>query len=101
MLISAYTKKLNNRTDVYRDRLLLVRQIINRIRSTTPSNFVVGIKLNAGDYLHGDVTNEEALEDCKQVALVGIDFIEISGGNYENPGIDFPLSRGRLVLIDL
>lgn len=48
---------------------------------------MVGIKLNAASYAHEGLTEEQALEDCKQIALMGFDFIEISGGIYEEPGI--------------
>lgn len=78
---------MNNRTDRYGDRFLIIGEIINRIRAELPSDFVLGIKLNAGDYSSGGMTEDEALGHIRRVSTLRIDFIEISGGNYENPGM--------------
>lgn len=77
-------RQLNTREDEYSDAIQLIRQIITGIRAVTPSRFVLGIKLNAGDYITGGVSEERALEHVRQIALLEIDFIEISGGDYEN-----------------
>ncbi|GJJ14963.1 hypothetical protein Clacol_009233 [Clathrus columnatus] len=90
LLCGFLSKKLNDRTDVYQDRLLILKQIIIRIRSTTPSDFALGIKLNAADYTYEGSTEEQALEDCQQIAQMGVDFIEISGGSYEDPVFNAP-----------
>ncbi|KAF8524274.1 hypothetical protein BU17DRAFT_43062 [Hysterangium stoloniferum] len=76
---------LNNRQDEYSNRLLLLQQIILRIKAEMPPRFVLGVKLNAGDYVTGGLSEEDALNDTRRVSQLGIDFIEISGGNYENP----------------
>jgi 2,4-dienoyl-CoA reductase-like NADH-dependent reductase (Old Yellow Enzyme family) len=54
-----------------------------------PPNFVIGIKLNASDYVSGqDIADAEkqAQEHIRDIASWGLDFIEISGGDYEAPG---------------
>ncbi|KIJ36725.1 hypothetical protein M422DRAFT_260818 [Sphaerobolus stellatus SS14] len=85
-LISQFlSPKLNNRNDSYGDRLLLLQQIIIRIRQELPSNFIIGVKLNAGDYTAGDMTEDEAMGHIRRLCGLSLDFIEISGGNYENP----------------
>lgn len=66
------------------------------IRSVVPRNFVLGIKINAADYVatvcddtHKDNLNppDDALHHIRVIASWGlIDFIEISGGDYEKPG---------------
>ena len=66
------------------------------IREVLPRPFVLGIKLNSSDYVGaGSVHNSQAEEEAEDSAVAHvvdiarwdmIDFIEISGGDYENPG---------------
>jgi 2,4-dienoyl-CoA reductase-like NADH-dependent reductase (Old Yellow Enzyme family) len=79
------TRQLNTRKDEYSNAILLIQHIITGIRGVTPAHFILGIKLNAGDYVLGGISEEEALSHIKQIGLLGVDFIEISGGDYENP----------------
>ena len=87
------------RTDEYsavKDPLQFLRRIITSIRreDVVPQKFVVGIKLNAADYVQSgdsvvdDATDEErVLGHIREIASWAmVDFIEISGGNYEDPG---------------
>ena len=63
--------------------------MVTSIRAIVPSTFIVGIKLNASDYAtdEGDSDAEkEALELIREIGTLGVDFIEISGGDYERPG---------------
>jgi 2,4-dienoyl-CoA reductase-like NADH-dependent reductase (Old Yellow Enzyme family) len=47
---------------------------------------VVGVKLNAGDYVHGGFSEDHSLEHIKTVSSWNmVDFIEVSGGDYEDP----------------
>lgn len=84
--IANFVIKLNTRVDEYSDPLLLIRQIIDRIRTVVPCDFVLGIKLNAGDYVAGGLSERDALEHVRLISLSRVDYIEISGGDYENPG---------------
>lgn len=62
----------------------------------TPPQFVLGIKLNAGDCIMGDISEEGAFSYVRRIALLGVDFIEISGGDYETPSrAGFPSSIDR------
>jgi 2,4-dienoyl-CoA reductase-like NADH-dependent reductase (Old Yellow Enzyme family) len=65
-------------------RAEVVVRIIRQIRKETSKEFCIGIKMNSVD-----AALSESLSDViKQVQLIvdaGIDFIEISGGTYENP----------------
>ena len=43
-------------------------------------------QLNSSDYVQGGLTEDDALLNVKWLAENGgVDFVEISGGNYENP----------------
>ncbi|EAU88203.1 oxidoreductase [Coprinopsis cinerea okayama7 len=98
--------KSNTRTDEYAlgrgDDLRLLREIVTGIRAAVPPQFVVGIKLNAADYTdtgsddQGTVTDKEerAMKHILEIAQWGgVDFIEISGGDYESP--DFINARSQ------
>lgn len=89
--------KSNTRNDDYstKNALRLLHQVVVAIRSVVPRNFVLGIKINAADYVatvcddtHKDNLNppDDALHHIRVIASWGlIDFIEISGGDYEKP----------------
>lgn len=91
----------NIRQDAYssksEDALRLVHRIVTSIRDVVPKSFAVGIKLNAGDYVSSaepegelDLQATVVLEHVTSIAQWTIvDFIEISGGDYENPGKKF------------
>lgn len=69
------------------------------IRGVLPRPFVLGVKLNSSDYVGAgsahDPRAEEEAEDRAVAHVVEIarwdmiDFIEVSGGDYESPGTTF------------
>ncbi|KAL2832889.1 hypothetical protein BDW59DRAFT_138839 [Aspergillus cavernicola] len=79
--------KSNIRTDAYggnaANRARFVLDIIRQTRAVVPPTFCIGIKLNSADY------NSSSFEDTMtQIGLLneaGIDFLEVSGGTYEDP----------------
>lgn len=95
----------NIRDDAYGARhapLHLLQRIVSSIRKVLPRPFVLGIKLSSSDYVGaGSLYNARAEEEAKNRALAHVvdiarwdmvDFIEISGGDYENPGTTVQLS---------
>ena len=87
LLSSFLSPKFNHRTDAYggsaanRRRLLL--EVIAAVRSVVPSGKILALKLNSADFQHGGFTEEESLDVIAEVAET-VDFIEVSGGTYEN-----------------
>lgn len=97
----------NARTDEYSthpdDVLRLLHRIVTSIRAVVPQNFILGMKLNVSDYVDtgpaetqrartaSEVASEDrALGHIRTIALWGgVDFLEISGGDYEKPGADW------------
>jgi 2,4-dienoyl-CoA reductase-like NADH-dependent reductase (Old Yellow Enzyme family) len=78
----------NQRTDAYggnaAKRAQIVIDVIRAVRKQVPASFCVGLKLNSAD--SGGAGNlEESLEQVGLIAAEQIDFLEISGGSYENP----------------
>lgn len=74
--------------------LRILRLLVDEVRKVVPKDFIVGVKLNAGDYTTAASDDpaltpkeERALGHMKQIASWGgVDFIEISGGDYETVG---------------
>ncbi|KAF9459660.1 hypothetical protein BDZ94DRAFT_1199167 [Collybia nuda] len=91
--------KSNTRSDEYSSRpgaaLHLLHRIIIAIREVVPPGFVLGVKINAADYAESDegassnaASEQEtrALNHVSTIASWGfVDFVEISGGDYEKP----------------
>ncbi|CAI6282814.1 unnamed protein product [Periconia digitata] len=81
------SSKINFRTDEYggtpakRARFLI--EVIRAIRAVVPATFAVGVKFNSAD-VGGQESLEENLEQLGLVVAEQVDFIEISGGTYEN-----------------
>ncbi|MEJ8304787.1 NADH:flavin oxidoreductase/NADH oxidase family protein [Saccharibacillus sacchari] len=79
----------NRRNDEYggslENRMRFLIQIYDEMRSRLGAGFPIGIKLNSTDFKEGGFTEKDSEEVVKTMAERGIDLIEISGGNYENP----------------
>ncbi|KAJ7185282.1 hypothetical protein C8R46DRAFT_1059979 [Mycena filopes] len=92
LLAQFMSPKSNERTDEYscspNNALRLLQRVVLGIRAAVPSNFILGLKINAADYADSDVTAKAsfALDHVRTIAHWElVDFIEISGGDYENP----------------
>lgn len=88
-LISSFLNPLaNNRTDCYGGNLFnrskLLIEIIRKIKEISNNSFSISIKLNSADFQRGGFTIEEASQVALLVSKENIDFLEISGGNYES-----------------
>jgi 2,4-dienoyl-CoA reductase-like NADH-dependent reductase (Old Yellow Enzyme family) len=79
----------NQRTDEWggtlANRMRFLEETYNEIRKQVGKSFPVGIKLNSADFQKGGFTEDESMEVLQRMSEIGIDLIEISGGNYENP----------------
>ncbi|KAM0312218.1 hypothetical protein ACHAPQ_012269, partial [Fusarium lateritium] len=88
LLSQFLTTKTNQRVDEYRGstraRAKIVVDIIKVIRDAVPRSFTVGIKFNSVDH-QSSIALEECLEQLRMITDAGIDFLEISGGSYEEP----------------
>jgi 2,4-dienoyl-CoA reductase-like NADH-dependent reductase (Old Yellow Enzyme family) len=60
-----------------------VLDILSETRKVVPATFAIGIKLNSAD--HSSSTFEDTMTQIKFLVEAGIDFMEISGGSYEDP----------------
>lgn len=88
LLAQFLSPKTNLRTDDFggtpAKRAEIVLRIIRRVRQATSKDFCIGIKLNSVDAS----SNNSMADTIQQIGLIveaGIDFLEISGGSYEDP----------------
>ncbi|QDP00982.1 NADH:flavin oxidoreductase/NADH oxidase family protein [Thalassotalea sp. PS06] len=95
--------KTNQRQDKWggnienRARLLLA--VVSQIREAVGSEFIVAVKLNSADFQRGGFSTEDAADVIEMLNQHQVEFVEISGGNYEAPAMqgrvadEFTLAR--------
>jgi 2,4-dienoyl-CoA reductase-like NADH-dependent reductase (Old Yellow Enzyme family) len=66
-----------------RARLLL--EIVRQVRTTVGADFPVTVKLNSADFQKGGFSFDDCLRVIEMLNEEGLDLLEISGGNYEQP----------------
>ncbi len=94
-LMSQFLSPLSNRrTDQYggtlENRARFLLDIIKGVREATRKRFAVSVKLNSADFQKGGFSDDESATVAKWLEEAGVDLIEVSGGNYEQPRmIDF------------
>ena len=99
LLAEFLSAKTNARDDLYalhQDPLYLLYRIVVGIRDTVRRPFAIGVKLSSSDYVEASSTAREDEQAVAEGRILGyireiadwgmVDFIEISGGDYENPG---------------
>ncbi|VUC30413.1 unnamed protein product [Clonostachys rosea] len=88
------SRTTNKRTDEYgvqttENRMRFVSDIVRGIKARVSPNFIVSAKLNSVEFQEGGVTPDEAREVCETLEKLGLDFVELSGGTYEELGLKF------------
>lgn len=91
-LVSQFLSPHHNiRTDEWggslENRMRFTLAIYDRIRARVGKDFPVSFKLNSADFQKGGFDQEESLLVMQALAEKGVDLIEVSGGNYENPAM--------------
>jgi 2,4-dienoyl-CoA reductase-like NADH-dependent reductase (Old Yellow Enzyme family) len=88
LLAQFLSPKTNHRTDKFggspAKRAEIILRIIQRVRQATSRSFCIGIKLNSVDASSSD-SMSDTIEQIGLIVEAGIDFLEISGGTYEDP----------------
>ncbi|KAG4430479.1 hypothetical protein IFR05_014041 [Cadophora sp. M221] len=88
LLAQFMSSTTNFRTDDFggtaAKRVEIVLRIIRQVRKQTSPEFCIGIKLNSVDAASSE-SLEEVMEQISLINDAGVDFMEISGGTYENP----------------
>lgn len=91
-LISEFLNPLANRRDdqwggPLENRARLLMRVVGAVRAKVGSGFPVSVKLNSSDFQKGGFSFDECLEVIEWLNGAGIDLLEISGGNYEQPSM--------------
>ncbi|PWN46753.1 NADH oxidase [Violaceomyces palustris] len=78
----------NRRTDQYggslENRARIIYEIIDAIRARVADpTFSISLKINSAEFQQGGFTPEECKEVCKHLESLKVDFVELSGGTYE------------------
>lgn len=89
-LISQFLSPLaNRRADAWggslENRARLLLEIVRATRASVGEDFTVAVKLNSADFQKGGFAPGESLTVAGWLERDGVDLIEISGGNYEQP----------------
>ena len=95
-LLSQFLSPLANRRDdewggSLDNRARPLIESIRAIKAACGSDFSVSVKLNSTDFQKGGFSHEDCLAVIDMLNAEGLDFVEISGGNYEQPqmmGVD-------------
>lgn len=103
LLAQFMSPKSNTRTDDYSampgNSLRLLHRIVTSVRAIAPPHFILGVKISSADYVEAgsglasdekddimSMEEERAVGHVKEIARWKmVDFIEISGGDYEAP----------------
>jgi len=94
-LVSQFLSPLSNvRDDKWggdlEGRARFIMEAIRRTRELVKPGFAVSVKLNSSDFQKGGFTADDSATVSKWMEDAGVDLIELSGGNYEQPRmIDF------------
>lgn len=91
-LISQFLSPLvNKRTDQWggsrENRARLLLETVRAVRAKVSPGFCVSVKLNSADFQKGGFDFEDAKWVAAQLNTLGLDLLELSGGNYESPAM--------------
>lgn len=79
----------NTRTDEYggslENRSRIIVEVYKEIRKSVGKDFPVMIKINSEDFMTDGLTSEESILVSQMLEKLGIDAIEVSGGNESSP----------------
>lgn len=89
-LISQFLSPLaNQRQDAWggslENRARLLLESVKAARSEAGPGFGVAVKLNSADFQKGGFTQADSMAVIALLNPLGLDFVEVSGGNYEQP----------------
>ena len=87
LLAQFLASSTNRRTDQYggslANRSRIIIEIAQRIRKRVPESFILGIKINSVEFQKGGFDTDECKELCAALEANRFDFVELSGGTYE------------------
>lgn len=89
LLSSFLSPRTNQRDDEYgatlENRSRFLMETVAAVRNAVGADFPISVKLNSADFQRGGFQFEDSLQVAEWLGDAGIDLLEISGGNYEQP----------------
>lgn len=89
LLSSSLSPRINTRKDRWggslENRARLVLSVVRAVRAAVNPSFIVAVKLNSSDFQKGGFDYADSVQVAVMLEAEGVDFIEISGGNFEQP----------------
>jgi len=89
LLSSALSPRINTRKDRWggslENRARLALSVVKAVRAAVDPSFIVAVKLNSSDFQKGGFDHADSVQVAVMLEAEGVDFIEISGGNFEEP----------------
>lgn len=89
LLSEFLSPRVNRRDDEWggplENRARLLLECVRAVRNEVGAGFAVGMKLNSADFQKGGFSFEDCLKVIEMLNQEGLDLLEISGGNYEQP----------------
>lgn len=91
-LISQFLSPLvNNRTDQWggslENRARFLLKTLKAVKDAVSPDFCLSVKLNSADFQKGGFELEDAKWVAMELEKMGLDLLEMSGGNYESPAM--------------
>ncbi|MEL6980450.1 MAG: NADH:flavin oxidoreductase/NADH oxidase family protein [Pseudomonadota bacterium] len=91
-LISQFLSPLVNKRDdewggPLENRARLLIEAVKAVKAEAGTGFAVSVKLNSADFQKGGFSTEDSAGVIARLNKFGLDFLEISGGNYEQPSM--------------
>lgn len=91
LLSQFLTPLVNKRDDEWggslENRARLLLSVVRAIRAGCGAEFPISVKLNSSDFQNGGFSSQDCLTVVQWLETAGIDHLEISGGNYEEPSM--------------
>lgn len=91
LLSQFLSPRANRRTDRWggplENRARLLLEAVRAARRALGPGLAVSVKLNSSDFQKGGFTHEECLQVARWLEAEGLDLLELSGGNYEQPSM--------------
>ena len=89
LLSEFLSPRVNVRDDAWggalENRARLLLETVREVRAGVGPDFPVAVKLNSADFQKGGFSFDECLQVIEMLNEEGVDLLEISGGNYEQP----------------
>jgi 2,4-dienoyl-CoA reductase-like NADH-dependent reductase (Old Yellow Enzyme family) len=99
-LLAQFLSPISNKRDdqwggSLENRARLLYEVVKAVREALPSQAALSVKINSADFQRGGFEPADAEVVVLELAKLGVDLIELSGGSYESPAMQGRTADGR------